>query len=213
MNDTEHINILTLLCTVKARWDNVSSNIIFNVKIPANTFYADVIGTSQIIRYIWSKIYHMNRFFKEAKICVEDLLCNPYISYTIIKWPHKLASIPHILRIWEHVAYKGYTIKYNHLKWFNATVQHICRDIMVGTKVFEPHNAYSPIYNNFGDDTIKDMSVWKFWIIKEAREQPQVRAKQMKKKFKSLLKYKLCDASEDIKADIYEQLLKTLGRR
>ena len=57
------------------------------------------------------------------------------------------------------------------------------------------------------------MSVWKFWIIKEAREQPQVRAKQMKKKFKSLLKYKLCDASEDIKVDIYEQLLKTLGRR
>ena len=216
MKDTEHINILTLVCTVKARWDQVNSCVIFNLNVPPNTYYADVIGTTQIIRYIWSNIFHMNRFFKDANIYVEDLLNNPFISYTLIKWPHQLASIPHILRIWEHVAYKGFSIKYNHLKWFNATLQYICKDIIAGTKVFEPHDSYRPYHDNFGDDTINDMSLWKYWLIKEyrapsrARAPPPPASKQMKKKFKNLLKYKLCDASEQVKVDLYEQLIKTI---
>ena len=87
------------------------------------------------------------------------------------------------MRIWEHVAFKGHRIK-----WFNATIQHICTDIIVGTKT--PHHSYRPVHQTFGDDTFKDMS----------------EKSHMKKKFKKLLKYKLCDKSEDYK------LIKTLER-
>lgn len=214
-NVPEHISALTSLCAAKAAWSNVSTQMFFDQKVPPHMFFADVIGTTPIIRFLWKQLYSISDFFKVANIFIDDLLNNSHISFTLVKWFNEFTSIPHLLCIWDFVAYRGCRVTFNHLKWFNVQLHNTCKDLIHGSKVFVPRHGYHPFHPSFGDDTVNNIYAWKYWIITPKEREimpktpapPPVNKKDMKKKFKKLLAYKLCDKNE---ADIYEQLIKTL---
>lgn len=263
----EHISAITSLCSARATWAHQPPNKFYQQDaIYPHMLFSDVIGTTEMIRYIWHNCRCLHEYFSHGNIRMEDLMNNPYISNTLIRWPHDLVSIPHILCIWDNVAYKGHHIHFNHLKWFTSTLRNTCLDLINGRRIFKPRAGYCPKHTSFGDDTVNDMTAWKYWVIVslyppapfperwEPETSTEVRSEQamvevksegalppppieepvtapvtapapapaddatkpqkkdMKKKFRKLLEYKLCDASDELKADVYAQLIETLNK-